>query len=125
MNKAIKLKKIAVKNKKGMLFYISKKFNKFSLKRFFIIESNKKKTTRGNHAHKKCDQIFTVINGAAKIRVFRGKYLNFNLKKYESIYVPKKHWVEIYFKNKNSSIIVLCNSAFSKKDYIYDKKKLF
>jgi len=124
MNKAIKLKKITVKNKKGILFYINKKINKFPLKRFFIIESNKKKTVRGNHAHQKCDQIFTIINGTAIIKVFKGKYLNFNLKKYESIYVPKKHWVEIYFKNKNSSIIVLCNSTFSKKEYIYDKKNL-
>ncbi len=125
MNKAIKINSKFKNTSKGKTFfsnYISLK--NFKLKRFFIINSNKKKTIRGNHAHKKCDQILVLTNGSAKIKIFKKKEKIFNLKKNDCIYVPRMHWIQINFKNKESSILVLCNYKFDLNEYILDKSKL-
>ena len=101
MNKSIKInKKIKNTNKGKIYFFNNLKLKKFDLKRFFLITPNDKLIKRGSHAHKFCDQIMILTEGIAKISVFKGKYKLYNLKKDQSIYVPKKHWVEINFKKK-------------------------
>ena len=57
MNKAIKISNKFKNTSKGKTFFFNNiGLKNFKLKRFFIISSNQKKTIRGNHAHKKCDQ---------------------------------------------------------------------
>tara|TARA_B100002019_G_scaffold287366_1_gene299244 strand:- start:969 stop:1346 length:378 start_codon:yes stop_codon:yes gene_type:complete len=123
VNKAIKINRKQKNTFKGKIFFFNDlKFKNFNLQRFFIITSNKKKEIRGMHAHKKCDQILILTNGQAKIKIFKNSTKIFNLKKNDAIYLPKKHWVEIYFLKQTSSILVLCNCKFNLKEYIFDKK---
>tara|TARA_Y100000816_G_C25962245_1_gene502118 strand:+ start:107 stop:487 length:381 start_codon:yes stop_codon:yes gene_type:complete len=125
MNKAIKISNKFKNTSKGKTFFFNNiGLKNFKLKRFFIISSNQKKTVRGNHAHKKCDQILTLINGSARIKIFKKTNKIFNLKKYDCIYVPKKHWIEIAFKQNKGSILVLCNHKFDLNEYIFDRNEL-
>ncbi|MDC1416226.1 WxcM-like domain-containing protein [Pelagibacteraceae bacterium] len=125
MNKAIKIKNIRKFTNKGQMIIFDKlEKKKFNLKRFFTIRANKNLTKRGGHGHKICDQIMIITEGSAKITVFKKKIKYFKLKKNESIFVPKNHWVDIQFINKKSSLLVLCNYKFDLKEYIFDKKDI-
>ena len=67
--KIFRFKKIT--NSNGSLVPINlKQFTKFKIKRFFILRGNKN-DIRGNHAHKKCSQIFIPINGRTELEIFK------------------------------------------------------
>ena len=69
--KTFKFKKIT--NFNGSLVPIDLKiFKKFKIKRFFILYG-KKNDVRGDHAHKKCSQIFIPIKGKIKLEIINKK----------------------------------------------------
>ena len=77
-------KKIGILNP----FYLNTHFKKFRLNRFFFIHGNKK-ILRGDHAHKKCSQIFIPIKGRISIEVINKKKNKkdlFNFTKKSQIY---------------------------------------
>ena len=117
--KTFKLKKITDIN--GSLVLIDpKKFPEFRIKRFFILYG-KKNDVRGNHAHKRCTQIFIALSGKIELEISNKrtkKKIIFNLKKNIGVYVKPLNWCIIKFLKKNSSILVLCNYKFSEKEYI-------
>tara|TARA_B100001121_G_C18409335_1_gene489351 strand:- start:269 stop:667 length:399 start_codon:yes stop_codon:yes gene_type:complete len=100
------------------------KFKNFKIKRFFILYG-KKNSIRGDHAHKKCTQIFISIKGKVKIemekKIKKKIYLNSNFLKI--ITVPPLTWCKIKFLEKNSIVLVLCDVKYSKKEYIRNYKK--
>ena len=74
--KLMKLKKFV--NNNGTLVPVHlNKIKNFKLKRFFILHG-KKNRLRGDHAHKKCTQIFIPLNGKIKLEILKKKkkYLN-------------------------------------------------
>ena len=117
--KTFKLRKII--NTNGSLVPIDlKKFSKFRIKRFFILYG-KKNDIRGNHAHKKCTQIFIALSGKAELKISNKKtkkkiILSFN--KNKGVYVEPLNSCIIKFLKKNSLIFFLCNYKFSEKEYI-------
>lgn len=120
MNKKTKrLKKQNIVNDKGTLILNKNIFNNFNLKRFFLIKSDKK-LVRGEHGHKNCNQIFLSLSNSIVVEV-KNKISEkkFVLRKYDSIFVPKKNWVRIKFKKFNSELLVMCDKDFNKKDYFY------
>ena len=109
------------KKKSGKLLTIS--FNKkfpIKVKRIFFIYG-KKKYKRGDHAHKKCSQIFFAIKGKIKINMKyknknRSVFLNHNLSK--ALLVPPRIWSSVEFLNNNSLVLVLTDYEYDFKDYI-------
>ena len=117
--KTFKFRKITETN--GSLVPIDlKKFSKFRIKRFFILYG-KKNDIRGDHAHKKCTQIYIPISGRSKITIsnkkMKKKYI-LSVKKKIGVYVGALNWCKIKFLENNSSLIVLCNYKFEDKEYI-------
>lgn len=113
-----KLKKFVSSNGNLVPIYLDKIKN-FKIKRLFILDG-KKGALRGDHAHKKCTQIFIPINGKIRLEITkkttRKIILNSSNKK---IYIiPPLHWCRINFLDKSSSILVLCDVKFSEKEYI-------
>ena len=108
-------------NSNGSLIPIDlKKFPNFKIKRFFIL-TGKKNDVRGNHAHKKCTQIFVPITGRIELEIFNKKtkkrlILDTKLKK--GVYVKPLNWCKIKFLKNSSSMIVLCNYKFLENEYI-------
>jgi hypothetical protein len=109
------------KNISGELLPITfdKKFP-IKVKRIFFIYG-KKKYKRGDHAHKKCSQVFYPLFGKAKITIqFKNKKKDITLdcKKNRALLVTPKTWCDVKFLAKNSIILVLCDYKYDFNDYI-------
>tara|TARA_B100001121_G_C18515543_1_gene538816 strand:- start:364 stop:753 length:390 start_codon:yes stop_codon:yes gene_type:complete len=121
--KSLKLKKFINNNGTLIPFYL-KDFKNFKVKRFFILHG-KKNSIRGDHAHKKCTQIFIAVNGKINIEINKSKKKRYflNTKNAKALVVPPLNWCKIHFLEKKSSVLVLCNVKFSENEYIRDYKK--
>jgi dTDP-4-dehydrorhamnose 3,5-epimerase-like enzyme len=96
--------------------------NKFPIKvkRMFFIYG-KKNHRRGEHAHKKCSQLFIPIKGKIKIIMkYRKteKSVLLNANRSRSLFVPPKIWSSVEFLNSNSLLLVLTDYEYDFKDYI-------
>lgn len=117
--KILKLKKIT--NSNGSLIPVDlNKFSKFKIKRFFILYGNKN-NLRGDHAHKKCTQIFIVISGKIELEIInkkKKKKFILNKNKKLALLVSPLNWCKIKFLENNSEVLVLCDYKFLEKEYI-------
>ena len=101
--------------------------NKFPIKvkRIFFIYG-KKKYKRGDHAHKKCSQVFIPIKGKIKINMkYRKTKKNVFLSANRSrtLFVPPKIWSSVEFLNNKSVVLVLTDYEYDFKDYIETYKE--
>ena len=109
------------KNISGELLPITfdKKFP-IKVKRIFFIYG-KRKYKRGDHAHKKCSQVFFPLFGRVQITI-QSKKIKKNItldhKKNKAMLVPPKTWCDVKFLTKNSIILVLCDYKYNFNDYI-------
>tara|TARA_B100000214_G_C23740264_1_gene522939 strand:- start:316 stop:714 length:399 start_codon:yes stop_codon:yes gene_type:complete len=109
-------------------FYFKSSLSSFSIKRFFFVYGNTK-YYRADHAHKKCNQILIPIFGQIKVEIttLKKRKKNFSLSKNNNnyLFVPKKNWIRLKFKKKNSILLTLCDYKYDKKEYIQSKKEFF
>ncbi len=101
--------------------------NKFPIKvkRMFFIYG-KKKYKRGDHAHKKCSQVFIPIKGKIKINIkYRKtkKSVLLSANRSRSLFVPPKIWGSVEFLNNNALVLVLTDYEYDFKDYIETYKE--
>ena len=101
--------------------------NKFpiNVKRIFIIYG-KKKYKRGDHAHKKCSQIFIPLMGKIKISMkYKNteKSINLSHKDSKALLVPPRIWSKVEFIKNNSVVLVLTDYEYDFKDYIETYKE--
>ena len=89
------------------------------IRRIFF-STAKKNTFRGNHAHKLCSQLLICINGSIKIDTIhhykKKKTFYISKNKNLALLIPPLVWNKIYFKKKNSYLIVICDHKYNKKD---------
>lgn len=115
-------------NKTGSLvpIQINNFFKNFRVKRIFYIYG-KKKYTRANHAHKKCEQIYIPIYGTSIVKVIQKKFKkNFIIssKNKKMLFIPTYTWTSIKFLSNKSILLVLCNYKFDRREYIEDIKAI-
>ena len=101
--------------------------NKFPIKvkRMFFIYG-RKKYKRGDHAHKKCSQVFIPIKGKIKINMKYNKTeksILLSANRSKSLLVPPKIWNSVEFLNSNSLVLVLADYEYDFKDYIETYKE--
>ena len=117
-------KKFIKKSGKLLPITFNKKFP-IKVKRIFFIYG-KKKYKRGDHAHKKCSQVFFAIKGKIKINM---KYKNTNksvfldYNKSKALLVPPRIWISVESLNSNSVVLVLTDYEYDVKDYIETYKE--
>ena len=122
--KIFNLKKFTKKSGKLLPITFNNKFP-IKVKRIFIIYG-KKKYIRGDHAHKKCSQVFFAIKGKIKINM---KYKNTNksvfldYKRSKALLVPPKIWSRLEFLKNHSAVLVLTDYEYDFKDYIETYKE--
>ena len=119
-----KIKKFKIKSfskSSGKLYPLSfgKQFP-INVKRIFFIHGKKNKM-RGEHAHKKCSQLFVPVFGKILLSIKTPKtekkiLLNHLLK--TTILVPPKYWCSIKFLDKKSILMVACDQKYDFNDYI-------
>jgi len=109
------------KNISGELFPIT--FDKtfpIKVKRIFFIYG-KKKYKRGDHAHKKCSQVFYPLLGKVQVTIQSKnvkKNVTLDYKKNKAMLVSPKTWCDVKFLSKDSIILVLCDYKYDYNDYI-------
>ena len=101
--------------------------NKFpiNIKRIFVIYG-KKKYKRGDHAHKKCSQIFIPLMGKIRISMkYKNteKSINLSHKGSKALLVPPRIWSKVEFLKNNSVVLVLTDYEYDFKDYIETYKE--
>ena len=101
--------------------------NKFPIKvkRIFVIYG-KKKYKRGDHAHKKCSQIFIPLMGKIKISMkYKNteKSINLSHNETKALLVPPRIWSRVEFLKNNSVVLVLTDYEYDFKDYIETYKE--
>ena len=121
-----KIKKIKIKsfvNSTGRLIPLT--FNKkfpIKKKRIFFLYG-KKRQIRGEHAHKKCSQLFLPISGKFILSIKTPdseKQIILNHKNKTAILVPPKYWCGVKFLTKDSVIMVVCDKEYDFNDYLED-----
>ena len=101
--------------------------NKFpiNVKRIFVIYG-KKKYKRGDHAHKKCSQIFIPLMGVIRISMkYKNteKIINLSHNETKALLVPPRIWSRVEFLKNNSVVLVLTDYEYDFKDYIETYKE--
>ena len=119
-----KIKKYKIQtyiSRTGKLISIS--FDKklpFSAKRIFFLYGKKNKI-RGNHAHKKCSQLFFPISGKVILNVktpFLKKKIVLDKFSERAILIPPMYWCSVKFIKKNSILMVVCDKYYNVSDYL-------
>lgn len=94
----------------------------FIIKRVFSVMNAFSGAKRGQHAHKKCNQLLCCVSGGIELTCDDG-YERFSIKIYpngESIWIPNGIWAEQNYTKNNSAIIVFCDQSYDELDYIRD-----
>ena len=119
-----KIKKFKIKSHSkisGKLVPLS--FNKkfpIKAKRIFFLYGKKNKT-RGEHAHKKCSQLFIPIHGKVILNIKTPKTkerIPLNHLSKTAVLVPPKYWCGVKFIDKNSILMVVCDKYYDFNDYL-------
>jgi len=94
----------------------------FKIARIFYILNVPKGEIRGQHAHKKCQQLLICLQGECEITCENGKSKKtFKLNSPDQgLYIPPMIWSTQKFIQKNSFLLVLADQKFSESDYIRD-----
>ena len=121
MNKVKIVKLKSFTKKSGTLVPINFN-NKFPIKvkRIFYIFGKKNKY-RGNHAHKKCKQLFIPLSGKISLIMKKNdkeKKLVLNSKNNRAFLVPNLIWCRLKFLTKNAIVLVACDRKYEFNDYI-------
>ena len=91
-----------------------------NVKRIFFLYG-KKNVTRGNHAHKKCSQLFIPLLGKFILEIktpYSQRKIMLNQKSKISLLVPPKYWCSVKFIKKNSLLMVACDQYYNANDYL-------
>tara|TARA_B100000886_G_C20413684_1_gene488264 strand:- start:486 stop:896 length:411 start_codon:yes stop_codon:yes gene_type:complete len=112
----------AINDNRGSLLPIDfKDYFKSNISRLFIV-NGAKDSIRGFHAHKELTQYLICLSGSCVVICKDGSsQIKFLLNKQSEILkIPKHIWAEQHYKTSNTSLMVLCDSAFDENDYIRD-----
>ena len=92
----------------------------FSIKRVFYVYGAKDQKNRGEHSHRKTEQIIICLNGKLEVLCDDGV----NKKKYllespqQALYIPSMIWDEQNYLTNDTVMLVLCNNHYNINDYV-------
>ena len=113
---------IVEKKEQGVLRVFESENLPFIVKRVFSVVNAKSGSKRGEHAHKKCNQLICCVAGKINLICNDGETQveTFLSPKTEAILVPSGVWAEQDYLKDNSVIIVFCDQSYDEQDYIRD-----
>ena len=126
MNTPSEVKLISLKNivdsKGSLTIFESKKDVPFHINRCFTVKDVPENSTRGQHAHKYCEQFVVCMNGSLNCKWHNGSKWNSCVlnNSCEGLYVPAGNWLELMFEEKNIIVMVLCDQPYREDDYVRD-----
>lgn len=101
-------------DQRGSLFVFDIKDVPFEVKRTFWVSGE----GRGNHAHKKCKQLYVSVNGKTIIHLYKGNRDRFiTIEEGQYLLVEPMIWTSELVQG---TMLVLCSEEYDEKDYIRD-----
>lgn len=94
----------------------------FEVKRIYSISNVGPECVRGQHAHKKLQQIFFALKGSFCLSVSNGTSQETVTVSYsnEGYYLPAGNWRELSAFSNDAVCLVLASSPYSVEDYIFE-----
>ena len=94
----------------------------FIIKRVFSVVNAKRGSKRGQHAHKKCNQLICCVAGEVNLICDDGNTQIETLltPSREAVFVPHGIWAEQEYLKDDSVLIVFCDQSYDERDYIRD-----
>ena len=116
---------IVEKREQGVLRVFESDNIPFIVKRVFSVVNAKGGSKRGQHAHKKCNQLICCVAGEVNLICDDGNTpIEILLSsENEAVLVPCGIWAEQDYLKDNSVIIVFCDQSYDENDYIRDYDK--
>jgi dTDP-4-dehydrorhamnose 3,5-epimerase-like enzyme len=113
---------IVEKREQGVLRVFESDNIPFIVKRVFSVVNAKGGSKRGQHAHKKCNQLICCVAGEVNLICDDGNTpIEILLSsENEAVLVPCGIWAEQDYLKDNSVIMVFCDQPYDEKDYIRD-----
>jgi len=113
---------IVQKKEQGVLRVFESDNIPFIIKRVFTVVNAKGGSKRGQHAHKKCNQLICCIAGEVNLICDDGNNQIETLltPSNEAVLVPCGIWAVQEYIQDNSVIIVFCDQPYDENDYIRD-----
>ncbi len=97
----------------------------FSPKKVLVVDGMKKTDVRGKHAHRKTNEIVTVIRGGCTVEVTDGTTtMEWEISKNgKGIYLPAKLWRVLKNFKKDTVLLIIADTLYNEKDYVrsYDQ----
>jgi dTDP-4-dehydrorhamnose 3,5-epimerase-like enzyme len=118
----IKLPKHAAANGDGVLVVAEAAQQvPFQIQRMFTIVAPAG-AKRGQHAHRLCSQFMVCVRGAVEVVCDDGSdRKTFSLDSGElALLVPPGLWIDIYIRQDESILVILCDRLYEERDYIRD-----
>ena len=111
---------IVDKKEQGILRVFESEDVPFTIKRVFSVVNAEGGSKRGQHAHKKCNQLICCVAGEINLRCDDGNTQIETLltPSSEAVIVPCGIWAEQEFIQDKSVIIVFCDQPYDENDYI-------
>jgi dTDP-4-dehydrorhamnose 3,5-epimerase-like enzyme len=91
----------------------------FEIKRVFIITSANDQLSRGNHAHKICQQLILAVGGSLflTVRNTSGSH-ELEVREGFGLIVPPWNWCSVRFESTQTCAVVLCSDFYDPEDYV-------
>jgi len=120
--KSYKIPCIIEEKEQGILRVFELNHLPFQVERVFTIVNAFSGSLRGEHAHKKCNQLLCCVSGEVKLVCDDGnKQIEIVLNpKSEAILVPNGIWAEQKYLKDKSVLMVFCDQSYDESDYIRD-----
>ena len=118
--KKINFQSIVEEKEQGILRVFESKDMPFAVKRVFTVVNALGGSKRGEHAHKKCNQILCCVAGEIELICDNGaqKTRTFLTPDSPAVYVNNGVWAEQNYLKDNSVLIVFCDQKYDENDYI-------
>jgi dTDP-4-dehydrorhamnose 3,5-epimerase-like enzyme len=96
----------------------------FEIRRVFTIADVPPRTTRGNHAHRRCSQLLVCVAGAISVGANDGYSQETIALRGDGVglLIPPMIWNSITFELEKSVLLVFCDLLFDEDEYIRDWK---
>ena len=92
----------------------------FPIKRFFTISNVKAGNIRGQHAHKKLNQVLVCLSGAVEVNLNDGRrsWSETLDQPGSALHIPPMIWTQQTYGDPNTVLLVFCDEKYQESDYL-------
>ena len=92
----------------------------FPIKRFFAITNVKAGDIRGQHAHKKLNQVLVCLSGAVEVNLNDGRrsWSETLDQPGSALHIPPMIWAQQTYGNPSTVLLVFCDEKYQESDYL-------